>query len=82
MIGMIHDNTELPLIDVAGIELIPGRKHKFGFTKRTNFLLPSPYTSCTDKISLAMEGMFDRYQNADYAYSQVVCLTLCQQAYI
>ena len=79
---MIHDNTQLPLIDVAGILLEPGRKHKLGYKKKQYKFLPSPYTDCTTKIPLAMQAMFDQYEGADYAYSQGVCYTLCTQAYM
>lgn len=82
MVAMIHDNTQLPQIDIAGIELVPGRKHKLGYKKRNNIFLPSPYTECTSNIPLAMQGMFNKYDGADYAYSQGVCYTLCAQAYM
>ena len=79
---MIHDNAQVPVIDVVGIELAPGRKHKFGYKKKTRYYLPAPYSDCTDTIPLAMQAMFDRYVGADYAYSQDVCYTLCTQAYM
>ncbi|CAF1520876.1 unnamed protein product [Rotaria sp. Silwood1] len=82
MVAMIHDNTELPLIEVAGIQLDPGRKHKFGYKKRTYESLSSPYSDCTNEVSLAMQAMFNRYAGADYAYSQVLCYMTCVQAYI
>ncbi|CAF4941276.1 unnamed protein product [Rotaria sp. Silwood1] len=82
MVAMIHDNTELPLIEVAGIQLDPGRKHKFGYKKRTYESLPSPYSDCTNEVSLAMQAMFNRYAGADYAYSQVLCYMTCVQAYM
>ncbi|CAF3716245.1 unnamed protein product [Rotaria sp. Silwood1] len=82
MVAMVHDNTELPLIDVAGIELTSGRKHKLGYKKKANYFLSSPYTECTDKVPIVMQAMFDRYGGADYAYSQGVCYLLCTQAYI
>ncbi|CAF3287705.1 unnamed protein product [Rotaria sp. Silwood2] len=82
MVAMIHDNTQLPLIDVAGLVLAPGRRHKLGYKKKTYQFLSSPYTDCTTKIPLAMKAMFNEYEGADYAYSQGVCYTLCTQAYI
>jgi hypothetical protein len=82
MVAMIHDNTELPLIDVAGIELAPGRKHKLSYKKMTNQLLSSPYSNCTEEVPLVMQAMFDQYQGADYTYSQVICNVLCVQAYV
>jgi hypothetical protein len=82
MVAMVHDNTEMPLIDVAGISLAPGRRHKLSYKKRTNHFLPPPYTDCTDKIPSTMQAMFDQYAGADYAYSQGVCYILCSQAYM
>jgi hypothetical protein len=79
---MIHDNTQLPQIDIAGFMLAPGRKHKLGYRKKTTFFLPSPYTECTNEIPLAMQAMFDQYAGADYVYSQDLCYTLCAQAYM
>ncbi|CAF1327291.1 unnamed protein product [Rotaria sordida] len=82
MVAMIHDNTQLPLIDVAGIELTPGRKHKLGYKKKQINFLSSPYTECTNQVPLVMQAMYNRYGGADYAYSQGVCYLLCIQAYI
>ncbi len=82
MVAMIHDNTELPLIAIAGIELAPGRRHKLSFKKRTYNLLSYPYSDCTTKIPLVMQAMFNRYQGADYAYSPVLCNLLCTQTYV
>ena len=82
MVAMVHDNNELPLIEVAGIELVPGRKHKLTYRKRSNYVLPAPYTDCTNQVSPGMQAMFNNYAGADYAYSQGVCYILCTQAYM
>ena len=82
IVAMIHDNTQLPLIDVAAIELAPGRKHKLSYKKKATYFLSSPYTDCTENIPLVMQAMFDQYEGADYAYSQGVCYTLCTQVYM
>ncbi|CAF1125475.1 unnamed protein product [Rotaria sordida] len=81
MVGLVHDNAQVPLIDANGIGLAPGRKYKLSFTKKTNFFLSSPYTSCTDNIPLSMKVMFNDYNGADYSYSQLSCYELCMQAY-
>ncbi|CAF3952590.1 unnamed protein product [Rotaria sp. Silwood1] len=81
MIGIVHDNAQIPLIDTNGIGLAPGRKHKLNYKKKTNFFLPSPYTSCTNNIPLSMKVMFKDYNGADYSYSQLSCYELCIQAY-
>ncbi|CAF2759105.1 unnamed protein product [Rotaria sp. Silwood2] len=82
MIAMIHDNTQWPLIDVAGIELASGRKHKLAYKKKIIQFLPPPYTECTNEVPFEMQAMFDRYGDADYRYSQGVCNLLCTQTYI
>jgi hypothetical protein len=79
---MIHDNTELPRVDIVSMELAPGRKHKLSYRKKTTYYLPPPYTECTNDISLAMHAMFDRYEGADYTYSQDICYILCTQTYM
>lgn len=82
MVALVHDNTELPLIDASGLQLKPGEKHKLGFKKKTTFLLSDPYTSCTDKVPQSMDIMLDQYYDkADYGYSQTICYQLCEQAY-
>jgi hypothetical protein len=79
---MIHDNTELPLIDIAAIELTPGRRHKLSYKKKAAYFLSPPYTDCTNEIPRTMQAMFNQYQGADYVYSQGVCYTLCTQTYM
>ena len=79
---MIHNNSELPLIDVGGILLGPGKRHKLAFKKRVHELLPSPYTQCTEQIPAVMKTMFSRFNGADYRYSQVICNNLCVQTYV
>lgn len=81
MVAMIHDNTELPRIDIAGIHLTTGRKHKLGFKKRVTQFLPAPYSDCIQNAPSVMKGILNRYTNADYTYSQEVCYQACQQAY-
>jgi hypothetical protein len=82
MVAMIHDNTQLPEIDIAGIYLAPGRRHKLGYKKQTTYFLSSPYTDCTEEIPPVMQAMFNRYEGVDYAYSQSVCYLLCTQEYL
>ncbi|CAF0721362.1 unnamed protein product [Adineta ricciae] len=79
---MVHDNDQLPLIDIEGIQLASGGRHKLSYKKRTNQLLPAPYSECTDKISLPMQALFDRYGDADYSYSQTICYSICTQTFI
>lgn len=82
MVVLLHDNSEVPMIDVASIELAAGRKHKLSYRKKANYFLSPPYTQCTTKRPDVMEHMFKRYGGADYKYSQGVCNILCTQAYV
>jgi hypothetical protein len=70
MMIMVHDNTQLPLVDLVGIQLAPGRKYRLGYYKKTNSFLPSPYTTCSDKVTLGMQAMFNQFSNADYSYAE------------
>ena len=81
MVGLIHDNTQVPLMDSFGFNLIPGQKHKLGYRKKTNFFLSSPFTPCTDKVSLWMQSMLNNYPVANYGYSQDLCYLLSLQIY-
>ena len=81
MIAMVHDNVELPMIEIGGLELMPGRKHKLSYKKRSILSLPKPYSDCTDTISPPMKALFNEYNGVDYAYSQSVCYAICYQTY-
>jgi len=81
VVGQIHDNVQLPFIDVDGLYFGSGRKHKLCFSKRSYVNLPSPYSNCTDQVNFAMHVLYNNYDNADYGYSQLTCLTTCSQAY-
>jgi Amiloride-sensitive sodium channel len=82
MVALVHDNTQLPSIEAYGLLLRAGERHKLGYRKKTTFLLPDPYTSCTDKVTPSMNIMFDTYYDkAAYGYSQTTCYQLCEQTY-
>lgn len=78
---MLHDNRQLPLIEVAGTAIGPGRKHRLTFTRKRTEFLSAPYSDCTNEIPLGMQAMFNRFEDADYSYSQLICFTNCIQAY-
>ncbi|CAF0778792.1 unnamed protein product [Adineta steineri] len=82
MIGMVHNNVQLPLIDSAGIALATGFKHRITYTKKTISYLRAPYSTCDDKIPSMMQAMFDNYQGAEYEYSEDICYELCTQVYV
>ncbi|CAF1039325.1 unnamed protein product [Adineta steineri] len=81
IVTLIHDNTEVPVIDTTGLNLIPRQKHKLSYKKKKTSFLQSPYTSCNDKIDLWMQAMYENYPNLDYQYSQTLCTKLSVQIY-
>ena len=78
---LVHDNTQLPLIESAGILLEPGKEHKLAYRKQTISLMPPPYSSCQSKLPRSMEIILENYGNADYGYAPAVCVELCIQVY-
>ncbi|CAF0745170.1 unnamed protein product [Adineta ricciae] len=82
MIGVVHDNVQLPMIDYSGMALSTGYKHRMTYSKKTISYLRSPYTTCNDKIPLMMQAMFDNYEGVEYEYSEDVCYDLCVEVYI
>ena len=81
-VALVHDNTQIPLIESAGIFLSPGKEHRLSYRKKIISLLPPPYTSCMNELSPSMEIMLENYANADYGYTAHVCYDFCQQAYM
>lgn len=79
---MVHDNTQLPIIEKGGLILAAGFHHRLNYAKRNVFFMPPPYSSCTNVIPLVMQKMFEKYHGADYAYSEDLCHILCSQAYM
>lgn len=81
-VAMLHDSDEPPSVEIGGIELAPGRKHKLAYRKRTSQFLPAPYTNCTTQINPAMQAVFDQYGGTGYSYSQRVCQMTCSQTFV
>ncbi len=81
MVSLVHDNREIPRIEAAGIELAPGRKHKLTYKMKKTFLLPLPYTACTDNVGPSMQAMLIHYNGADYGYGETICYQICAQIY-
>lgn len=79
---MIHDNNQLPVIERLGMQLMPGRKYNLGYRKKKRSFLPSPYTTCTDQVTPAMQAMFDEFSNANYNYSIEICFKVALQTYM
>ena len=81
MIGIVHDNPQMPAIYSDGIELATGFKHRLTYVPKTISYLQSPYTTCTNQIPPSMKIVFTKYYDADYEYSESLCFTLCGQIY-
>ena len=82
LVSVIHDNTQVPLIDVTGIYLSPGRRYKLGYKKKTTFFLSAPYTRCNVKIRPVMQKLFSNFNGADYRYSTTICSIQCRQSFV
>lgn len=78
---MMHDNTQIPFVDRVGDQLMPGRKHRIGYRKRTYFFVSSPYTTCINKATPRMQAIFDHFSGATYAYDQESCYRAALQIY-
>jgi hypothetical protein len=81
MVAVVHDNAEIPIIELAAMQLPPGRHNKLSYTKTTNLFLPAPYTTCNDQVNPGMQVIYDQYHGTDYEYSQYECYASCMQAY-
>lgn len=79
---MVHDNTQFPLVDRLGYQLVPGRKHRLGYSKLTYNFLPSPYTTCSDTVSTEMQAVFDQFSDASYSYGHEICFKIAIQIYV
>ncbi|CAF0767303.1 unnamed protein product [Adineta ricciae] len=81
IVALVHDNTKLPAIDIIGSKLAPGRKYRLNYRKRTNTLLPTPYTTCTDETTERLQIIFDQYVGVKYDYVQELCFRVTLQTY-
>ncbi|CAF1400968.1 unnamed protein product [Adineta steineri] len=81
MVALVHDNVQMPIIELTAMLLSSGKHHKLGYAKKTSLFLPAPYTPCNDKANLGMQAMFDQYHDADYGYAQFPCYIACIQTY-
>ncbi|CAF1291168.1 unnamed protein product [Adineta ricciae] len=81
IVAVIHDNTQVPLMDTAGYNLNPGQKHKLSYRKKNYDFLPAPYTLCESKTAPWMQTMFESYEKFDYKYSKPLCIKLDAQIF-
>ncbi|CAF1035211.1 unnamed protein product [Adineta steineri] len=82
MIVQIHDNEQIPLMHWKGHYLIPGRRQRLTFTRKTQYRLPKPYSDCDTKVPYMLQVAFDHFGNASYTYEQYICATVCIQVYM
>ncbi|CAF1382925.1 unnamed protein product [Adineta ricciae] len=81
--GILHHPGEQPLIRYAGKRFSPGFEHTLVYEKSVSSYLGSPYSSCTKEVRDDMKALYNFFDNnTDYAYSETVCLELCQQAFM
>lgn len=65
----------MPFIDLAGIYLGTGQKHRVTYTTRKQFSLGPPYSDCTDKIpNMLQKFIWLCYFNYSLRYSQCGCV--------
>ncbi|CAF3660232.1 unnamed protein product [Rotaria sordida] len=81
MVALVHDNAQVPDVEMSVLYLSPGRHHRLSFAKKINTFLSAPYTTCNDKVTLGLQAMFDEYHGPDYGYSRNQCFFACIQAY-
>ena len=78
---MVHDNEQTPLIEASGLELSTGQRHKLSYTKKRTDFVSSPVKECTDTSSTIVQAAIETYEDADYAYSEIVCYQTCEQTF-
>ncbi|CAF2680359.1 unnamed protein product [Rotaria sp. Silwood2] len=87
LIILLHDNDELPMPNENGLYLQPARSHLITYRKSETTFLPSPYTNCTSNVRDDLHALYkttflDSTMSTKIAYSETLCLELCEQAYI
>ncbi|CAF3823936.1 unnamed protein product [Adineta steineri] len=87
LVVTLHDNEELPVPTETGLYLQPGASHLITYQKSERTFLPAPYTNCTSYVSDDLRALYastfiDPTASTEVAYSESLCLELCQQSYI
>ena len=82
MVAMLHDNDRMPSLSNGAMLLSTQQHHRWNYRNRDFEFLPSPFSTCTSKINLAMQTLFDQYQAIEYGYSINVCFDICLQTYM
>ena len=79
---MLHENDRMPSLSNAAMLLGTQQHHRWNYRNRAFSFLPAPFTTCTNKINLAMQTLYDQYQAIEYGYSLTVCFDICLQTYM
>ncbi|CAF3708227.1 unnamed protein product [Rotaria sp. Silwood1] len=82
LLVQIHDNEQIPLMHWKGHYLMPGRRQRILFSRRTQYRLAKPYSDCDTKVPFMLQVAFDHFGNASYIYEQYICAIVCIQVYI
>ncbi|UJR17382.1 hypothetical protein I4U23_004277 [Adineta vaga] len=81
IVGMIHDNAEIPLAFQKENVFAPGKKHRLNFSKRKNMFLGPPYTQCRRDIPPMLQSTYRLVGDTDYVYSEFQYFYVCLQTY-
>ncbi|CAF0791854.1 unnamed protein product [Adineta ricciae] len=81
MVVLVHDNEQMPNVEVVSRQLAPGQHHRLSYVKKISSFLSKPYTTCTNKTSARLQTLLEGYHDTDYGYSQLPCYIACLQAY-
>lgn len=82
IVSFVHDNGQIPEIELSAMGLGTGQKHTLVFTKKVSYFLSEPYTNCSGELRADHQRMIEYFTDADYEYSQFLCYTLCAQSYM
>ena len=82
IIAQIHDNEQIPTMYWKGHYLIPGRRQRMLFNRRTYYRLTKPYSDYDTKVPSMLQVAFDHFGNGSYAYEQYICAIVCIQVYV
>lgn len=81
MLG-IHPNREMPLLEFNAQYLMPGRKHRIGYSKKEHHRLSEAYQECHVPIPYMLQVTYDRFSSARYDYSEYSCYMVCTQVFM
>ena len=77
----VHDNREMPVVELNGLVLGGGRSHRLGYTKKVHYSLGPPYSLCMDETPIMLQAAFDQISDIDYAHGEYMCSMVCYQVH-